>query len=497
MFIYIRHKFLIAILVLLGMMTGFCGIGLSTPAIAGDVIPEVTEADQELLNYINQARENPLSMAEAVGLDKDVVLAAFPDKQEMLENGLPPLKLDERLHQAAASHAADMLSNNYYDHTSPEGKTHDQRITDAGYLAKAADESLGVLSFRNYIPSDIAAFQLFANIYRDALHPDRENPGNILDPDFKDAGVRVYAGAFEFNEFSGNVYLAVCDFAAPYQMALYERQMMQLVNQARNDAAAVADYYGLDLDAFLEVFPEYEYSLENGLPPLAFNERLYAAAVDHARDMLSREYMDAVSPDNTTPEMRAKQKGYDPVWIAESRYRLPTYDEKVSPGKTVGRFFQKIFTRAVKPGGEAQYKHLFSDQPGEAGVRLLAGKSPMLGGIVGSYVQLAVMEYGGGVDTEAPILIGAVYRDKNNNQLYDPGEGVSNTRLTVKNKNAGPADENYLLKTDGAGGFSQELAPGAYRVLVSLAEGEESVSRGVEMDTKNRWLAIRLAPASD
>ena len=431
MTVYKRHIFLTALLIICGL-TGFGYTGLPSNVFAEEEIREVSAADEALLDYINQARLDPLSMAEAVGLNKDEVLAAFPDSRELLENGISPLIFDKKLHEAAATHVADMLTNNYYDHISPEGSTCDDRIADAGYLAKAADESLGVLFFKNYIPSDVAAFQLFANIFRDALHPDRDAPGSILNSDFKDIGVRTHAGAFKFNDFNGNVYLAVCNFAAPYQMAVYERQMVQLINQARNDAVAVANYYDLDLDALLKVFPAYAYSLEKGLPPLVFNERLYAAAMDHARDMLTHEYMDAVSPDNTTPEIRAKQKGYDPVWVEESRYRLPTYDRKVSPANTVERFFQKIFTRAVKPVEDAQYRHIFSDQPVEAGVRLLAGKSPKLGGIVGSYVQLAAIGYGAEAKgPKLPFLVGVVYKDKNNNRLYGPCEGIPNVRLTV------------------------------------------------------------------
>ena len=497
MFIYIRHTFLIALLALLGMMTGFCGIGLSTHAIAGDTHPEVTAEDQALLDYINQARKNPLAMAEAVGLNRVEVLASFPDQQEILKNGLSPLAFDARLHQTAASHADDMLANNYYDYKSLDGKTCARRIADAGYLAKEADESLGVLFFKNYIPSDIAVFQLFVNIFRDALHPDRDAPGNILDPDFREVGTRVQAGAFQFNDFSGNVYLAVCDFAAPYKMALYERQLLQLINQARDDTQAVADFYGRDLDAFLAIYPEYEYSLKAGLPPLAFNERLYAAASGHALDMLNEEYMDAVSPDNTTPEIRVKENGYEPIWIKESRYRLPTYDEKVPPAETIDKLFAKVFALAVRPRGDDQYRNLFSENPAEAGVRILSGKSPILGGIVGSYVQLAVMEYGTEADAKAPSLIGVVYLDKNNNQLYDPGEGTSNAKVAVENKYDGSPAEASPLNTDGAGGFSLAADPGTYRVRVFLESHTEPLVRTVELETKNQWLAVRVVPDAD
>ena len=46
---------------------------------------------------------------------------------------VPPLSADANLRNAARAHSADMATNGYFSHTSPEGTTFDERIWDAGY----------------------------------------------------------------------------------------------------------------------------------------------------------------------------------------------------------------------------------------------------------------------------------------------------------------------------------------------------------------------------
>jgi uncharacterized protein YkwD len=53
--------------------------------------------------------------------------------------GCDPLKVDSRLTKAAQEHSTDMAQHNYFDHTSQDGRTFDQRIRAAGYQSPAAE----------------------------------------------------------------------------------------------------------------------------------------------------------------------------------------------------------------------------------------------------------------------------------------------------------------------------------------------------------------------
>jgi uncharacterized protein YkwD len=53
--------------------------------------------------------------------------------------GCDPLKVDSRLTDAAQKHSTDMAQNNYFNHTSQDGRTFDQRIRAAGYQSPSAE----------------------------------------------------------------------------------------------------------------------------------------------------------------------------------------------------------------------------------------------------------------------------------------------------------------------------------------------------------------------
>lgn len=55
------------------------------------------------------------------------------------EAGCAPLKVDASLTAAAQGHAQDMAARSYFEHTTPEGVTFDQRIRNAGYAKPGAE----------------------------------------------------------------------------------------------------------------------------------------------------------------------------------------------------------------------------------------------------------------------------------------------------------------------------------------------------------------------
>jgi uncharacterized protein YkwD len=61
---------------------------------------------------------------------------------ERASAGCSALTVDDRLATAARAHSADMAARDYFDHTTPEGVTFDQRIDDAGYSWSYAAENI-------------------------------------------------------------------------------------------------------------------------------------------------------------------------------------------------------------------------------------------------------------------------------------------------------------------------------------------------------------------
>jgi len=116
------------------------------------VLPVLMDTDEDALaELINTARRDPLGMAESLGMNRDDILHNLPELSEILINGLPELVINGRLCQTAGDHTLDMLSNNFYAYESVDGKSLEQRMKEAGYVASAAGEALGLIFFNNFI----------------------------------------------------------------------------------------------------------------------------------------------------------------------------------------------------------------------------------------------------------------------------------------------------------------------------------------------------------
>ncbi len=59
---------------------------------------------------------------------------------------LPALAVSDTLMGLARAHAADMAARGYFDHTTPDGLTFNQRLSAAGYTGDTAGENIGLTS---------------------------------------------------------------------------------------------------------------------------------------------------------------------------------------------------------------------------------------------------------------------------------------------------------------------------------------------------------------
>jgi uncharacterized protein YkwD len=95
--------------------------------------------------------------------------------------GVPPLRSNAHLDQAAQRHAEDMLARNYFAHQSPERKTVRERARAAGYDWRAIGEN-------------IAEGQFTVDEVMDTWMHSPGHRRNILDPDFRELGVGLALG---------------------------------------------------------------------------------------------------------------------------------------------------------------------------------------------------------------------------------------------------------------------------------------------------------------
>lgn len=461
----VMHSILIRISIialLLGLCTG------SAHADGG----ALAAGEAVLFELINQARENPLATARSLGMDAEKIVADFPDMYEILANGLPPLALSGELRAAAAARTDSMVKERYYSGESSDGRTLGRRIADAGYVAVETGESFGIVAFANFIEPEEAARLLFEEMFRGEIDPGRMEPRNILNPDLEQTGIALGTGTLSLERLSYNIYVVTCDFgAAPDAAGL---QLLNLINQARANPLETAASLGMDTERLLKDHPFLYEVLTEGLPPLAFDARLYRAARGHTLDMLKEGYYSHDSPDGRTYEDRIRDAGYE---SADSREAVGLACRVIreEPSEAAALFFRRIFTNELKdllqPGEMTILNPLLKD----AGTAIVFGTSALLGGICGDEVVLLTADFGseeaGGV-----FISGVTYVDKNGNGLYDAGEGAP-AALTVR----GPDEVIYSLRSGGTGYFSLPLEDqaGQYDITALMEDGREFTRRVV------------------
>ncbi len=100
-----------------------------------------------------------------------------------IDNGLKPLKENPRLNQAAINKAKDLLTKEYFDHTSPDGKKFSEWIKEVNYKYFFVGENLAI-DFKT-------ADDTFKGWLNSPKHKD-----NILKDQYQEIGVAAVKGKY-------------------------------------------------------------------------------------------------------------------------------------------------------------------------------------------------------------------------------------------------------------------------------------------------------------
>lgn len=124
---------LLAVLMLLGLLATACGNGQPTATVkTTDPFAPANPDFNEFLTLINQFRAQPQTCKNG---EADENMPA-----------VPPLKPNENLSTSARLHSEDMATNNFFSHTSPDGRTIFQRNVAAGYTGNSRSENIARVS---------------------------------------------------------------------------------------------------------------------------------------------------------------------------------------------------------------------------------------------------------------------------------------------------------------------------------------------------------------
>ncbi|MFW5731264.1 MAG: CAP domain-containing protein, partial [Desulfonatronovibrionaceae bacterium] len=119
-------------------------------------------------------------------------------------------------------------------------------------------------------------------------------------------------------------------------------QLRVLVNVGRKEPGKVAALLGMDPDKLFPGVLEFDPLWNSHKWSLRSNRILQSSAADHARDMLSRDYLSSRSPEGSGPADRAEARGYKGIQVQEYISVLAP-QSYVSPEKALVELFVRFF----------------------------------------------------------------------------------------------------------------------------------------------------------
>jgi len=232
--------------------------------------------------------------------------------------------------------------------------------------------------------------------------------------------------------------------AVPYQGAapseLYdsgdptpdEQMVLEMINRARKDPEAEGRRLGIDIK---EGLTPQKRSLVRPQPPLAMNKILLSTARMHSADMYENSYFSHNTKSGKGPAQRIMAAGYT--------FRACGENIACHRGQSLEALEDMlIIDSGIK--GRGHRVNLLDLIPSytyrEIGVGGFQGDQVNSSG----FATLLTQDFGTGI--AGPFIVGVVYRDKNGNGAYDPGEGLPGVTIA-------PSQGRYYAVTSSSGGF--------------------------------------------
>lgn len=248
-----------------------------------------------------------------------------------------------------------------------------------------------------------------------------------------------------------------------------EQLMLELMNRARSDPVAEVRAIGLSLNGGL---PPGTISARPK-PPLAPSEALIRAARDHSRWMLATDTFSHTGVRGSTPFDRIRASGYvsGGSWTAgENIAFFSTSAARVDPVQAIREQHRGLLE---SPGHRS---NLLNDAFREAGVGQAIGPFRSQG----HRWQSSLVTQTFGSTGRTVYITGVVYRDRDGNHFYTPGEGLSGVGVRAANRST---------VTFNSGGYRLAVPDGRYTVtfggggLTTTAQRTATVrGRNVKVD---------------
>ncbi len=195
-------------------------------------------------------------------------------------------------------------------------------------------------------------------------------------------------------------------------------------------------------------------------PPLAFNEHLKAAALEHSQDMLANNYQDHTGKDGSTVPDRTSRNGYSSGYVGENIFAYGTIPLAI----------EQTFLIDWGPNNVGVLGHrkniMNFEENGtfytEIGIGLIHGGSG--GTDVGP--TITTIDFG---NANSYFITGVVYGDDDHDNFYTMGEGLSGVTITASNGWTAVTGVSgaYTIPVDGGGSITLTASGGPLTADIS------------------------------
>lgn len=204
-----------------------------------------------------------------------------------------------------------------------------------------------------------------------------------------------------------------------------------------------------------------------------FHPLLIDAARAHSQWMLDENEFNHTGVDGSSPGERMEAAGYEFTgsW---------TWGENISRRGSTGQPDQEQFTLMMHDDlfmSSGHRQNLLKADFEEIGIGLVAGQFTTSQGIFNAL--MGTQKFARSASTPGPLLLGVLYRDDNDNGIYDIDEGVVGIRVELE-------FGDYYTVTSSSGGYALPYqGTGTAKIMFSEGELQDAVSKSVSLSGEN------------
>ncbi|MBT3177673.1 MAG: hypothetical protein HOG03_05520 [Desulfobacula sp.] len=215
--------------------------------------------------------------------------------------------------------------------------------------------------------------------------------------------------------------------AAEHQdAALY---MMRLINDTRKTPLNALTDIGLDKTTAQTNLGMDAWVLDQGLPPLAGNPKLYASALDHANDMSTNLYYSYDSQNGDTVQDRIKSKGFEFISAGESLGIL-SFDKYIEPQQAAKVIFDNILAYELGDSILPSNRNILNQDRTQIGIAFVSLVAD-LGLDVPVNIYLVVADFGKSVQPKN-FIIGNISLKTIDYPLFKPQNAIEGVDIVLK-----------------------------------------------------------------